>query len=727
MVDTIKFSEMMSGGDLSTDDKTPGLQGGVNVLFNNPAPNLAPGTTAERPAPGPEMYFRLRFNTTLESYEYYSPIYGWVQLEDSVDVQGFPFLIYTADPLLPSAFDLGTLSTGLLKQTVVAGVATPSIGVNGTDYYGPGFTGYFVAPLGIADINSNPIIHVNTAGASSVNYIGFTNSVTTDPVLIAPEGTDTDIELDIYAKGAGALGFGTTASTNAMAYNTGTAYQHITRFTFPDTANTVDVTWQDASGTVAYLSDITADVQSVTGTANQIDVDNTDPQNPILSLSATLDFPGTFTVQNTINIDAIIDDDTFATATDSNVPTAESVKAYVDGLDAGSVKSVTGTANEVDVDNTDPQNPVLSLSSTIDAPGTFTIQGTTAVDSIINDDTMATAAADNLATALSIKNYVDGLIGTSVLSVTGTANEIDVDNTDPQNPVLSLSSTLVAPGTIAVGNLLLSGNTLSSTDTDGNINLVPDGDGVLVLDWAKFPIADGTAGFVLSTDGAGQLAWVAQTAVTTPGGTNTQIQYNNSGAFGGDSGFTTDGSGNIDITGSLNVDNISIDGNTISSTNTNGDLALTPNGTGNLVLDGLNWPQADGSAGFFLSTDGMGNLNWSSGGGGGGYNWTEVTGTSQAMSVNSGYIANNAGLVTLTLPATANVGDTLIVQGKGAGGWRIAQNAGQTIHFGTSDTTTGAAGYLESTNRYDSIELICITADTEFAVLTGVQGVLTVV
>src|SRR5690554_6709684 len=86
MVDTIKFSEMMSGGDLSTDDKTPGLQGGVNVLFNNPAPNLAPGTTAERPAPAPEMYFRLRFNTTLESYEYYSPIYDWVQLEDSGDI-----------------------------------------------------------------------------------------------------------------------------------------------------------------------------------------------------------------------------------------------------------------------------------------------------------------------------------------------------------------------------------------------------------------------------------------------------------------------------------------------------------------------------------------------------------------------------------------------------------------------------------------------------------------
>lgn len=111
---------------------------------------------------------------------------------------------------------------------------------------------------------------------------------------------------------------------------------------------------------------------------------------------------------------------------------------------------------------------------------------------------------------------------------------------------------------------------------------------------------------------------------------------------------------------------------------------------------------------------------------GGGYSWTEVTGTSQAMAVNNGYIANNAGLVTLTLPATAAVGDTVTVQGKGAGLFRIAQNAGQTIHFGASDTTTGAGGYLEATQRYDSVELLCITANTDWAVYTAPQGVLTV-
>lgn len=112
---------------------------------------------------------------------------------------------------------------------------------------------------------------------------------------------------------------------------------------------------------------------------------------------------------------------------------------------------------------------------------------------------------------------------------------------------------------------------------------------------------------------------------------------------------------------------------------------------------------------------------------GGGYSWTEVTGTTQAISVNNGYIANNSGLVTLTLPATANVGDTFSVQGKGAGLYSIAQNASQIIHFGSSPTTVGAGGSLTATNQFDSIEIICITANTTWAVLTGAQGNFTVV
>ena len=106
--------------------------------------------------------------------------------------------------------------------------------------------------------------------------------------------------------------------------------------------------------------------------------------------------------------------------------------------------------------------------------------------------------------------------------------------------------------------------------------------------------------------------------------------------------------------------------------------------------------------------------------------WTDVTGTTQAMAVNNGYTANNAGLVTLTLPAAAVYGSIMAVVGKGAGGWKIAQNSGQTIHFGVSNTTSGVSGSLASTNQYDTVWLLCTVANTDFTVYSS-MGNITVV
>ena len=111
----------------------------------------------------------------------------------------------------------------------------------------------------------------------------------------------------------------------------------------------------------------------------------------------------------------------------------------------------------------------------------------------------------------------------------------------------------------------------------------------------------------------------------------------------------------------------------------------------------------------------------------GGFAWNEVTGTSASMVAANGYIANNAALVTLTLPATATLGDEMSVVGKGSGLFKIAQNAGQTVHFGGSSTTTGAGGSLTSMAQYDSLRLVCITANTDFALVGAPQGPLTVV
>jgi len=80
---------------------------------------------------------------------------------------------------------------------------------------------------------------------------------------------------------------------------------------------------------------------------------------------------------------------------------------------------------------------------------------------------------------------------------------------------------------------------------------------------------------------------------------------------------------------------LDVNGNSIVSAS-GGNIAITPDGSGKIVLDGLSWPTADGTADQVLKTDGAGNLAFvdqSSGGGGGGYtdidglSFTEVTST----------------------------------------------------------------------------------------------------
>lgn len=108
------------------------------------------------------------------------------------------------------------------------------------------------------------------------------------------------------------------------------------------------------------------------------------------------------------------------------------------------------------------------------------------------------------------------------------------------------------------------------------------------------------------------------------------------------------------------------------------------------------------------------------------FGWLNTTTTTQAMAVNTGYISNNAALSTFTLPAAATIGQRVAIQGAGAGGWLLAQNAGQTIHFGSVTTTAGAGGSLASTNANDHIELICTATNTTWQAY-GSQGNLTYV
>jgi hypothetical protein len=59
--------------------------------------------------------------------------------------------------------------------------------------------------------------------------------------------------------------------------------------------------------------------------------------------------------------------------------------------------------------------------------------------------------------------------------------------------------------------------------------------------------------------------------------------------------------------------------------------------------------------------------------------WQAPSATTVQAQPNTGYVLTNSQQVTITLPATPNVGDILAITGAGLGGWFLTQNAGQTI------------------------------------------------
>lgn len=141
-----------------------------------------------------------------------------------------------------------------------------------------------------------------------------------------------------------------------------------------------------------------------------------------------------------------------------------------------------------------------------------------------------------------------------------------------------------------------------------------------------------------------------------------------------------------------------------SGSATNGVAATLTQGTGISITNGAGT--------ITIASSGVGSLIWN-----------DVSGTTQAAVVNNGYIISNASQTTVTLPATAAEGSVFAIAGKGAAGWILQMNTGQTCHFGSVASTS--AGSLTSTNLYDSVTIVCVTANTTFVVIAA-QGNLTV-
>ena len=89
---------------------------------------------------------------------------------------------------------------------------------------------------------------------------------------------------------------------------------------------------------------------------------------------------------------------------------------------------------------------------------------------------------------------------------------------------------------------------------------------------------------------------------------------------------------------------------------TNIGISILPKGSGQVTLDNLTFPAADGTADQILTTDGSGNLSFVDNSGG--TDWQAVKTTGFTAVAGEGYFINTtSGAFTMTLPASPTIGD----------------------------------------------------------------------
>ena len=164
------------------------------------------------------------------------------------------------------------------------------------------------------------------------------------------------------------------------------------------------------------------------------------------------------------------------------------------GGGSGTVTSITAAADS-------------GTGTAITTSGTFTFTGSTGITTSVSGTTV-TIVADNNGDVTAVGTPVDNQLAvwTSATSIEGDAN-LTWDG-----------STLTVAGALDIDNIKIDGNTISSTDTDGAIDLSPDGAGTVTMYNAyRFPTAvTASNDYVLTAQTDGTTAWAAAGGGSVP-------------------------------------------------------------------------------------------------------------------------------------------------------------------------------------------------------------------
>jgi hypothetical protein len=269
-------------------------------------------------------------------------------------------------------------------------------------------------------------------------------------------------------------------------------------------------------------------------------------------------------------------------------------------------------------------------------------------------------------------------------------------------------------------------NTQLQFNNNGTLGGIPNvtwnGSKLSLGNVANVKITGGNNGYFLQTDGTGNLSWAVGGGGGngSPGGSNTQIQYNDAGAFGGSSGFTFDKNTSLLTVSNVSASTLTVSGNVNTTNSSNVSLGSLAN----IHIEG-------GSSGYVLSTDGAGNLSWSAGGGGGNgspggtntqvqfndagafggianFTFNSGTGLLTVPSIKSNTTANFQGATNVNLGNVANLHiaggiDGYVLQTDGAGNlsWSAGGGSGNGTPGGSNtqvqfnnNGTFGASAYL---------------------------------
>jgi len=256
------------------------------------------------------------------------------------------------------------------------------------------------------------------------------------------------------------------------------------------------------------------------------------------------------------------------------------------------------------------------------------------------------------ATGLPISTGVSGL-GTGVATFLATPSSANLasavtDETGSGPLVFATSPTFTSQ--VTFGTASSTRGTLVLANTTANTVTLQSSNSTAAAYTLTFPAAAPVNGYYLQTDTNGVLSWAAGGGGGggSPGGSNTQVQFNNAGAFGGDPAFTfVNGTG----TATLTLGVASTTSAALKIYNSSSANSVTIASGNNTAAWTMTLPTDDGTSGQYLQTDGSGNTSWATVSTGITVNTTAITGGTSGR-----ILYDNAGTVgELATTGTGNV------------------------------------------------------------------------